>query len=214
MESTTYNRRMGGSRYQPNDEMSSDIPVDSERITDAPAVAAGSPLSSRLFTPLVESIVNDSLRPLHLSLYLQEARRFADESEIDSSQIVSDFASYHPDDDSERISSINHSFRAFRADKSRKTYTSTKRTRRKNDQVGRHAQKLSEFSEVYEFGHHLDLSRAARRPENPFESTTGIIPGDRGKDGGSWCRRPLTAAMRNRGNITSSSGRCHDRSVT
>jgi len=161
MESTTYNRRMGGSRYQPNDEMSSDIPVDSERITDAPAVAAGSPLSSRLFTPLVESIVNDSLRPLHLSLYLQEARRFADESGIDSLQIVSDFASYHPDDDSERISSINHSFRAFRADKSRKTYTSTKRVRRKNDQVGRHAQKLSEFSEVYEFGHHLDLSRPA-----------------------------------------------------
>jgi hypothetical protein len=37
---------------------------------------------------------------------------------------------------------------------------------------------------------------AARRPENPFESTTEIIPGDRGKDGGSWCRHPLTAAMR------------------
>jgi len=55
---------------------------------------------------------------------------------------------------------------------------------------------------------------AARRPEKPFESTTGIIPGDRGKDSGSWCRYPLTAAMRNRGNITSSSGRCHDRLVT
>jgi len=37
---------------------------------------------------------------------------------------------------------------------------------------------------------------AARRPEKPFESTAGIIPGDRGKDGGSWCRNPLSAAMR------------------
>jgi hypothetical protein len=31
----------------------------------------------------------------------------------------------------------------------------------------------------------------ARRSENSAESTTGIIPGDRGKDGGSWCRHPL-----------------------
>jgi len=31
----------------------------------------------------------------------------------------------------------------------------------------------------------------ARRSENSAESATGIIPGDRGKDGGSWCRHPL-----------------------
>ena len=37
----------------------------------------------------------------------------------------------------------------------------------------------------------LDRTVAARRPEKPAESTTGIIPGDRGKVGGSWCRRPL-----------------------
>jgi hypothetical protein len=39
---------------------------------------------------------------------------------------------------------------------------------------------------------------AARRPEKPFESTAGIIPGDRGKDGGSWCRYPLSVAIRSR----------------
>jgi len=50
------------------------------------------------------------------------------------------------------------------------------------------------------------------RSENPAESTTGIIPGDRGKEGGSWCRPPLPTGNRWRGKITSSSGRCHDRS--
>jgi hypothetical protein len=54
----------------------------------------------------------------------------------------------------------------------------------------------------------------ARRPEKPAESTTGIIPGDRGKDGGSWCRPPLQASNRRTGKITSSSGRCHDRTAT
>jgi len=33
--------------------------------------------------------------------------------------------------------------------------------------------------------------RKLNRSENSFESATGIIPGDRGKDGGSWCRPPL-----------------------
>jgi len=37
----------------------------------------------------------------------------------------------------------------------------------------------------------LDRTVAARRPEKPFESATGIIPGDRGKVGDSWCRPPL-----------------------
>jgi beta-galactosidase GanA len=40
------------------------------------------------------------------------------------------------------------------------------------------------------------FAKPARRPENPFESTAGIIPGDRGKDGGSWCRYPLSVAIR------------------
>jgi hypothetical protein len=51
----------------------------------------------------------------------------------------------------------------------------------------------------------------ARRPEKPAESATGIIPGDRGKEGGSWCRPPLQTGNRRTGKITSSSGRCHDR---
>ena len=37
----------------------------------------------------------------------------------------------------------------------------------------------------------IDRTVAARRPEKPFESATGIIPGDRGKVGDSWCRPPL-----------------------
>ncbi len=32
-------------------------------------------------------------------------------------------------------------------------------------------------------------------PEMVAESTAGIIPGDRGKVGGNWCRLPLTAAQ-------------------
>ena len=37
----------------------------------------------------------------------------------------------------------------------------------------------------------LDRTVAARRSEKTFESTTEIIPGDRGKVGDSWCRPPL-----------------------
>ena len=37
----------------------------------------------------------------------------------------------------------------------------------------------------------LDRTVAARRYEKPAASTTGIIPGDRGMVGGSWCCRPL-----------------------
>jgi hypothetical protein len=52
----------------------------------------------------------------------------------------------------------------------------------------------------------------ARRYENPVETTTEIIPGDRGMEGGSWCRPPLLGGNSRKGKITSSSGRCHDRS--
>jgi len=52
-----------------------------------------------------------------------------------------------------------------------------------------------------------------RRDEKHGESATGIIPGDRGKEGGSWCHPPLRRGQpRAAGTITSSSGRCHDRS--
>ncbi len=45
-------------------------------------------------------------------------------------------------------------------------------------------------------------------------STAGILPGDRGKVGGSWCHPPLPPRQRGRqADITSSSGRCRDRSV-
>ena len=37
----------------------------------------------------------------------------------------------------------------------------------------------------------LDRTVEAQRPEKPVESTTEIIPGDRGTVGGSWCRFPL-----------------------
>jgi hypothetical protein len=54
--------------------------------------------------------------------------------------------------------------------------------------------------------HSVDV--AARRPEKPDASTTGIIPGDRGKVGGSWCRFPLqTASAEWQADITNSSDR-------
>jgi hypothetical protein len=37
----------------------------------------------------------------------------------------------------------------------------------------------------------LDRTVAARRPEKPAARTTGIIPGNRGKAGRSWCGQPL-----------------------
>ena len=37
----------------------------------------------------------------------------------------------------------------------------------------------------------LDRTVEAQRPEKPVESTTEIIPGDRGMVSGSWCRFPL-----------------------
>ncbi len=42
-----------------------------------------------------------------------------------------------------------------------------------------------------DFSLFLDRTVAARRHEKPAGSTTGIIPGDRGKVGGSWCHLPL-----------------------
>jgi hypothetical protein len=50
--------------------------------------------------------------------------------------------------------------------------------------------------------------------KNVDASTAGIIPGDRGKAGGSWCRLPLqTAQVVCQAYITSSSGRSRVRSV-
>jgi hypothetical protein len=53
--------------------------------------------------------------------------------------------------------------------------------------------------QIYErfprFQSFLDRTVAARRPEKPAESTTEIIPGDRGTAGGSWCRPPLQIAQ-------------------
>lgn len=58
----------------------------------------------------------------------------------------------------------------------------------------------------------LDRTVAARRSEMVAESTAGIIPGDRGKVGGNWCRPPL--CMNNaQAYITSSSGRSRVRSA-
>ena len=55
---------------------------------------------------------------------------------------------------------------------------------------------------------------SARRAEMPDESTTGMIPGDRGMVGGNWCRPPLPTAQAGReAYITSSSGRSRVRSV-
>ncbi len=62
------------------------------------------------------------------------------------------------------------------------------------------------------FSSFLDRTVAARRHENPAESATGIIPGNRGKDGGNWCRLPLGGASRPQAYVTSSSGRCCNRS--
>jgi hypothetical protein len=39
------------------------------------------------------------------------------------------------------------------------------------------------------------ITVVVRRPEKPAESATGIIPGNRGMDGDSWCRPPLRAAF-------------------
>lgn len=39
----------------------------------------------------------------------------------------------------------------------------------------------------------LDRTAEVRRSERMFESTAGIIPGNRGMEGGSWCRLPLAA---------------------
>jgi hypothetical protein len=44
----------------------------------------------------------------------------------------------------------------------------------------------------------LDRTVAARWPEKPAESATGIIPGNRGKESGNWCRPPLDGASRPR----------------
>ena len=50
--------------------------------------------------------------------------------------------------------------------------------------------------------------------KNVVASTAGIIPGDRGKAGGSWCHLPLqTASVVWQADITSSSGRSRVRSV-
>ena len=58
----------------------------------------------------------------------------------------------------------------------------------------------------------LDRTVAARRHEKPAESAIGIIPGNRGKESGNWCRTPLCGASRTQANITSSSGRRRSRS--
>jgi len=58
----------------------------------------------------------------------------------------------------------------------------------------------------------LDRTVAVRRHEKPAESATGIIPGNRGKAGGNWCRPPLCGASHMQANITSSSGRRRSRS--
>ena len=58
----------------------------------------------------------------------------------------------------------------------------------------------------------LDRTVEAWRHEKPSASTTGIIPGNRGKAGGNWCRPPLCGASRRQANITRSSGRRRSRS--
>jgi len=58
----------------------------------------------------------------------------------------------------------------------------------------------------------LDRTVEARRHEKPGASTTGIIPGNRGKAGSNWCCQPLSDASRRQANITSSSGRRRSRS--
>ena len=58
----------------------------------------------------------------------------------------------------------------------------------------------------------LDRTVEARRHEKPAGSATGIIPGNRGKEGGNWCRVPLDGASRPQAYVTSSSGRGRTRS--
>jgi hypothetical protein len=70
---------------------------------------------------------------------------------------------------------------------------------------------ISTFDDTFNPPHRSSPSFSeARRYEKPVESTTGIIPGDRGKEGGSWCRPPLPMGNHRVGKITSSSGQCHD----
>ena len=57
----------------------------------------------------------------------------------------------------------------------------------------------------------IEQSRA-RRHEKTVEGATGIRPGNRGKDGRNWCGRPLRGASRRQAYVTSSSGRCRNRS--
>jgi hypothetical protein len=59
----------------------------------------------------------------------------------------------------------------------------------------------------------LDRTVAARRSEMVAGSTAGIIPGDRGKVGGNWCRPPLRVNNAIEAYITSSSGRSRVRSA-
>ncbi len=47
---------------------------------------------------------------------------------------------------------------------------------------------------VARFTSFLDRTVAALRAEMLTESAIGMIPGDRGKVGGNWCRPPLTQA--------------------
>jgi hypothetical protein len=54
----------------------------------------------------------------------------------------------------------------------------------------------SEFPWLASF---LDRTVAARRAEIPLESATGIIPGNRGKVGGSWFHHPLSNGQPPRG---------------
>ncbi len=62
------------------------------------------------------------------------------------------------------------------------------------------------------FSPFLDRTVAARRHEKTDESATGIIPGNRGKEHGNWCRAPLCGASRVQAYVTSSSGRGRTRS--
>jgi predicted transcriptional regulator len=48
----------------------------------------------------------------------------------------------------------------------------------------------SEESREIIIGH--SIAAEVRRAERSDENTAGIIPGDRGKDDGSWCRPPLS----------------------
>ena len=52
--------------------------------------------------------------------------------------------------------------------------------------------------EIGESARSLIEQSKARRPEKSAEGATGIRPGNRGKDGGDWCFRPLRGASRDR----------------